>query len=1724
MLDLIRTDPTNALDHAVTYRLRKGLPSQVVALLEELVSGKGRYDVMAVDHVTDQGLRGETRRSFTTLDGRTLSVSTYGRRSHTPTKNSLSGHGIALDGFMAMHESPVRELDSAERADLDLPADGVALAAYDRFIVVEDREAMARIASEIEAVEDKVNPFSKEPASLVADTVKMRRVSGTEPPTAQSPLDDGGSSSAGGLAPESSWTEGAKTLLYIRARFADESPTYEPLTLAAAQTYQEAVNQYYQNASYGKTSIESTFTTTVTLPHELAYYSTNWMGFSLLLSDACAAAKAANPSWDWANFNLYTVATAHSGFTYAGSAWVGGAGCHLAGYFSLRTAGHEYGHNFGLGHANYWRTDSPSPIGRDSVPGGYVGDTVNSELVEYGHRFSLMSAMMNADLDNAEKPHFAPYEKLGLGWLSTADVATVSASGTYRVYRHDHRDASSGTRAIKVNVPFSDYWASGYNRKYWLSYRRNLFSVGTSKTWMPYGLQVDLGKDAYSMGISTVLLDMTPFSDDDNSGASYNDDNADKDDGFLLLGRTYSDGKANIHITPIAGGGSSPSEWVDVVVTLGAVPDNHPPQLVLTAGTNQAAINQPVTFTASAVDPDGDPLAYGWYYTDNTSTGSTNLNSATAVRSWGAVGEYRVMCVASDMKGGIASDTIVMKVGNPAAHYRITGRVLHGGRPVAGARVNIGSSYQTWSDSDGSYVLPGLAIGSHTVTCRKDGLTFAAQFTNPVGVGPYDAYGKEFWANEPYSGIGTAITVHPYETEVYEGSNLQYVARGWDSLGTGVSVAAAWNVSGGGTIDGSGVFSATTAGGPFVVTATDQGASGNAYVWVVPYVSNTLPVAADDAYVAWEDTVLTVAAPGVLDNDTDADGDPLTAAMTTNPAHGALTLGSDGSFAYTPSANWSGLDSFTYRAGDTRSGLSSNAIVWLDVGAINDAPTVSLTSPINNTGFNAYADITVSATATDVDGTVSIVEFYAGTSGKIGEMDSAPYSMVWGSVPPGVYALTAVASDMDGALKTSTVVTVTVTNGATPVVGVTPQDSAAAEPNAASGAGNGVFRISRTGGNSSALTVYYAMSGSAANGVDYALLTGAVVIAAGSAYKDVSVVPLADAEDEDGESVIMTVLADAGYDADNGRLSAALALQDADYGLPEVRALAQDAEASEPNGAAGKGTGSFRIYRTGSLHANLLVPYQMGGSALNGLDYSPLSGMATVIVNNAYVTLTVTARTDAEDEPDEGVVLAINADAAYTVNPTNADAAVVMYDAEYGTPTVWVIAQDKMASEPGALTNSGTGAFWIYRTGSTHTNLAVRYEMSGAAVNGADYSVVTGAVSIGAAGTYAAVTITALNDKLVEADEEAILTLVPMTNYVVGATNSGAVTIVDNGSNAPPEMPVATIAATDGSAGEPSNRGTFTITLAPAPTGAVTVSLAMIGTAQKPADYTTTVSSVVIPAGVPTGAVHVVVKDDLIYEGDETVQMIVVPGNGYVQGDPLSAILTIVDDETNISPAAGDDYYTVVALTNILNVAAPGVLQNDFDPDTNAMTAVTVTDPAGGTLTLHEDGSFQLAWSNGWYGVESFTYKVRDSNGGESSNAMVTIDAKRDSDSDGTPDDWEILYGLNPAVSNATADTDTDSDGMCDLFEFIAGTVPTDSNSVFMVERMVQPGGPPLVLTWQSLADRMYSVEAATNMNPRGWIRDPVFTDRIGSGGQLSFTNSPPGTNRFYRLSVRLRY
>jgi hypothetical protein len=146
-------------------------------------------------------------------------------------------------------------------------------------------------------------------------------------------------------------------------------------------------------------------------------------------------------------------------------------------------------------------------------------------------------------------------------------------------------------------------------------------------------------------------------------------------------------------------------------------------------------------------------------------------------------------------------------------------------------------------------------------------------------------------------------------------------------------------------------------------------------------------------------------------------------------------VGSDTTSPY--QSTWSSVPPGTYNltavATDDSGATTTSATATVIVTATpaNQPPSVSITDPAPDAAFTAPATIAIGANASDGDGTLSRVDFHAGTQ-LIGTDTTSPYSVTWNDVAAGTYALTAVATDDDGATTSSAAVTVTVNSGPPP--------------------------------------------------------------------------------------------------------------------------------------------------------------------------------------------------------------------------------------------------------------------------------------------------------------------------------------------------------------------------------------------------------------------------------------------------------------------------------------------------------------------------------------------------------------------------------------------------------------------------------------------------------------------------------------------------------------------
>jgi hypothetical protein len=151
--------------------------------------------------------------------------------------------------------------------------------------------------------------------------------------------------------------------------------------------------------------------------------------------------------------------------------------------------------------------------------------------------------------------------------------------------------------------------------------------------------------------------------------------------------------------------------------------------------------------------------------------------------------------------------------------------------------------------------------------------------------------------------------------------------------------------------------------------------------------ANTAPVAADDpGYAVNQNATLTIAAPGVLGNDSDPDAHAISAVLDAYLGTGSLALSSDGSFVYTPALNFTGADTFTYKASDgDMDSLVATATITV-VAVANNPPVAndqSLTTGQLLVGGNSEA-VPIVLTGSDPDGNFVFFTVTGGpTSGSL---------------------------------------------------------------------------------------------------------------------------------------------------------------------------------------------------------------------------------------------------------------------------------------------------------------------------------------------------------------------------------------------------------------------------------------------------------------------------------------------------------------------------------------------------------------------------------------------------------------------------------------------------------------------------------------------------------------------------------------------------------------------
>jgi VCBS repeat-containing protein len=706
--------------------------------------------------------------------------------------------------------------------------------------------------------------------------------------------------------------------------------------------------------------------------------------------------------------------------------------------------------------------------------------------------------------------------------------------------------------------------------------------------------------------------------------------------------------------------------------------------------------------------------------------------------------------------------------------------------------------------------------------------------------------------------------------------------------------------------------------------------------------ANDAPVAIGNGYVLDEDTALVIAAPGVLANDSDADGDALTALLVTGPANGTLALNTDGSFTYTPNANYFGGDSFTYRASD--GALTSAAFtVSLSVNAVNDAPVATddavnaafqtpLAIPVATLlGNDADVDnpvLTITGVGGAVNGTVSLV------AGVVTFTPNAGFS--------GAAGFTYTVSD--GALTDTGAVAVTV---APP--GNTPPFAAA----------------------------------DAFSGAEDTQLAGNVL--------------------------------DNDVDADGNALTATLATGPAN-GVLVLNA-----------------NGSFTYTPAANFNGADSFTYRVNDGTVNG--NTAAVALSVTPVNDAPLLAGDANFTTSEDMPFAGNLLDllgatdIDGDDLDIVSVSGDPLGAFLFDAETGVFTFTPDANENGSSSVTVTVTDGTvqvAATLGFAVAAVNdapvagddaqgTALNIPLVVQAAALLANDSDIDGGALAITAVSNATNGTVSLAG---------GVVTFTPTTGFIglgsfvytlsdgAGGTDTATVTVGITAGDPPPNTPPVGVADAFGDDEDAAITGNVLGNDTDADAGQVLSAVLVAG----PAHGTLALN--------PNGSFTY--TPDANFKGGDSFTYR--PNDGIANGNVTTVTLTVAP--LNDAPSATDDAYAVQEGRTLTIDAAVGLLANDSDIDGDAITVVAVESAANGTIDVFADGSFVYTPDAGFEGTDTVIYTISDGVltgtakvgfivGGPGNVAPVAVD-----DVLSTRPSEPVLIDVQALVSN-----DTDADG-----------------------------------------------------------------------------------------------
>ena len=389
----------------------------------------------------------------------------------------------------------------------------------------------------------------------------------------------------------------------------------------------------------------------------------------------------------------------------------------------------------------------------------------------------------------------------------------------------------------------------------------------------------------------------------------------------------------------------------------------------------------------------------------------------------------------------------------------------------------------------------------------------------------------------------------------------------------------------------------------------------------------------------------------------------------------------------------------------------------------------------------------------------------------------------------------------------------------------------------------------------------------------------------------------------------------------------------------------------------GVGTHNVVLNISPAPTAATTVRYGVTGTAVNGTDFSTLFGTVHVAKGVTTVNIPVTITDDSVDDDDETIILTLSSASGYTAGSANTHT-ITIADNDTTPQVTFASATSNPAESVGTH-----NVVLNLNPAPTAASTTIRYAVTGTAVGGDDFTVLSGTVQVSAGATTVNIPVTITDDAVDDDDETIILTLSNASGYTVGSASAHTITIADNDA-APVSIPEITITA--GSAVTEGNAATFTVNASPSVSSAITVKYTVsqngdfVASGNLGANKSVPLSGGSVTISVPT-------VGDSADEENGSVTVTLSDSSGYTLGSSKSASVTVNDDDAapvsipEISITGGSAVteganasFTVTANpapSSTLSVAVAVTQSGDFVSSTGK-NITTVQIPTSGSITL----------------------------------------------------------------------------------------------------------------------------------------------------------------------------